>query len=113
MMIMMMTIVHQQMFPEREWVGRRIVMVLVVVVVAVAVAVAVVRLGKRLFGGEKSHVVGFYSSVSFWVTFWDRLDCNAKIHLQMQNKKYTRQLKTLPPLSQNAIVTFPLYLTYR
>lgn len=54
MMIMMMTIVHQQMFPEREWVGRRIVMVLVVVVVAVAVAVAVVRLGKRLFGGEKS-----------------------------------------------------------
>lgn len=54
MMIMMMTIVHQQTFPEREWVGRRIVMVLVVVVVAVAVAVAVVRLGKRLFGGEKS-----------------------------------------------------------
>lgn len=56
MMIMMMTIVHQQMFPEREWVGRRIVMVLAVVVVAVAVAVAVavVRLGKRLFGGEKS-----------------------------------------------------------
>lgn len=54
MMIMMMTIVHQQMFPEREWVGRRIVMALVVVVVAVAVAVAVVRLGKRLFGGEKS-----------------------------------------------------------
>lgn len=54
MMIMMMTIVHQQMFPEREWVGRRIVMVLVVVAVAVAVAVAVVRLGKRLFGGEKS-----------------------------------------------------------